>query len=40
MWCWVVRWVARVDVWERCGGRGEGVREGWDWERAERRVGF
>lgn len=28
-----MRWVARDWVCSRCGGRGEGVREGWRWER-------
>ena len=32
--------MAREAVWVRCGGMGEGVREGWVWERAVRRVGF
>lgn len=33
------RWVARVEVVERWGGRGEGVRVGWERERAWRRGG-
>lgn len=28
-----MRWVARDWVCSRCGGRGEGVRDGWWWER-------
>lgn len=35
-----MRWVARWAVVVRCGGRGEGYRQGWRWERAERRAGF
>lgn len=31
-------WVASAEVCLRCGGRGEGVREGWECESAVRRV--
>ena len=37
--CAVRTWMARVEVVERWGGRGEGVREGWVEARALRRGG-
>jgi hypothetical protein len=38
--CAVRTWVARVEVVWRCGGRGDGVREGCVEARELRRVGF